>query len=581
MGKIKNKGITGFTLVELLAVIIILGILITIAVPSVTGILKASKRQAFTEYVEKTIKNAETTSVKNLMADSSKLEETCYMYNIKKDLDLSETGDFDGWILYNLETDKYYITIYNKDFMLINYEFTENSNLAEAISSKTVPYKKAEIEKIREQVKKDGINSIFKIKNEAGEEVSIECETFEEELPDESDSYIEGRAYLISGKKFNTAIKKLFPNEDKTINFTTKDETLKNIIFTRKEPAEGVSTIDLSNGTSKNVIKAYVSDTDLYIYTTASTVYLPQDASYMFNNFRELVKITDDIDDDFNILGNPKGMIALEYMFNNCYKLEKTFDLGSFDTKYVTDMSYMFNNCFELTDFNIANFDTANVKYFNFTFYKCLKVSTLPIGKWSGKSVVSTSSMFQKCVKLTSIDMTGFSEATNWNSMSSMFFECVLLTEIKGIERFKTESVSLFENMFNHCNSLKELDLSGWKINSKNNVNMYHMFYNATALEHIYASYDWAEDLKDHEYNTTEMFFGCYALNFWIYLEEQTCYYFVFCSGPGWVETTADMVMKFLGLANGEKVNGIDNLYLGGKDSNKGKNCALTYKAAP
>lgn len=56
----KNK--KGFTLVELLAVIVILGVLLMIAVPAIQNVINKSRRNSFESAVKLTIENVETLS---------------------------------------------------------------------------------------------------------------------------------------------------------------------------------------------------------------------------------------------------------------------------------------------------------------------------------------------------------------------------------------------------------------------------------------------------------------------------------------------------------------------------------------
>lgn len=72
MKKINKKG---FTLVELLAVIVILGVLLLIAVPSVNNIITNSRKKAFLSQVKLAVENVQTTA----SIEKESISETCYI----------------------------------------------------------------------------------------------------------------------------------------------------------------------------------------------------------------------------------------------------------------------------------------------------------------------------------------------------------------------------------------------------------------------------------------------------------------------------------------------------------------------
>ena len=108
----------GFTLVELLAVIVILSIIMIIAIPSVLGTMETAKRKTFAEFVSKVYTTAQSTylaqSLSGELPDQKCVQGVhngpCYVvktslnnlieyfYEIQSDLGLPSTGGYKGFV---------------------------------------------------------------------------------------------------------------------------------------------------------------------------------------------------------------------------------------------------------------------------------------------------------------------------------------------------------------------------------------------------------------------------------------------------------------------------------------------------
>ena len=102
----KNKG---FTLVELLAVIVILAIIMIIAIPAVLQTMQSARQKTFKEYVTKVYTTGQNAYLSNqtLGGNASGVKpvtvtfkgQDCTAFDVKEGLGLSSTGSYEGAVV--------------------------------------------------------------------------------------------------------------------------------------------------------------------------------------------------------------------------------------------------------------------------------------------------------------------------------------------------------------------------------------------------------------------------------------------------------------------------------------------------
>ena len=141
----------GFTLVELLAVIVILAIIMIIAIPAVLNALKTAQLKTFEEYITKTINLTEKQELSNNLLNGNSTN-SCTIYNIKKDLGLSATGSFEGYILVNTTNEReYIITMWDSNNMILPYNYTKKLNSSgetKEPNESIIPYDSSKVDEL-------------------------------------------------------------------------------------------------------------------------------------------------------------------------------------------------------------------------------------------------------------------------------------------------------------------------------------------------------------------------------------------------------------------------------------------------
>ena len=132
----------GFTLVELLAVIVVLAIIMIIAIPSVLENMNNAKKGSLKVYAEKALGNAQSTyqaddllgalpSSTNTSDNKKYLQDKCYCYSLSA-IGLTTTGSYKGYVIVTLDPDtnaaSYKVTLTDNSFYLEDHDYDKLNN---------------------------------------------------------------------------------------------------------------------------------------------------------------------------------------------------------------------------------------------------------------------------------------------------------------------------------------------------------------------------------------------------------------------------------------------------------------------
>lgn len=135
----------GFTLVELLAVIVVLAIIMIIAIPAVVESMNNAKKGSFKIYAQRALGNAESTFqsedlLGTLPTDKNddnrkKIGDNCYCYTLAG-IGLTSSGNFKGYVTVSLDDKReatYRVTLTDNSYSTKGSTYTDlntSSNIA-------------------------------------------------------------------------------------------------------------------------------------------------------------------------------------------------------------------------------------------------------------------------------------------------------------------------------------------------------------------------------------------------------------------------------------------------------------------
>lgn len=146
--------------------------------------------------------------------------------------------------------------------------------------------------------------------------------------------------------------------------------------------------------------------------------------------------------------------------------------------------------------------DCSTISSTTLWFCYCTKLTAIQnIEYLNTSNVTDMSNMFAHCSSLKNIDVSNFNTA-NVTDLGCMFNGCSSLTNL-DVSNFNTDNVTNMYEMFSDCSSLKSLDVRNF--NTTNVTNMYEMFSGCSNLTTIICDDDWNP-------GGTNLFDGCTSL---------------------------------------------------------------------
>lgn len=260
---------------------------------------------------------------------------------------------------------------------------------------------------------------------------------------------------------------------------------------------ENVKTIDLSNLDTSEVRD--MSFMFGYCNSLSSLNIINFDTSevrnmfFMFYNCSSLTSL------DLSSFNTSK-VTNMKGMFSVCKNLV-SLNISSFNTSKVNDMSYMFVDCIKLKNLNLSNFNTSEVTNMSYMFFDCYSISSLNLSNFDTSKVQNMSSMFGRCYALNSLNLNNF-DTSKVTNIDHMFIDCINLMTL-DISSFDTSKATNMRGMFQQCSKLTSLNLSNF--NTSNVVDMSLMFASCKALTLLNISSFDTSKVKDMSY----MFFSC------------------------------------------------------------------------
>lgn len=536
----KNK--KGFTLVELLAVLIVLTLILVLGMNSALTAYNNSKRKAFQQQVRNYVDAAITLYNKAIIDEKTPRKE--YLLSEL----MPDVNNYDGCIILknNGEFDKAYV--YGKEYLTngtnesqvygelndvkVTKQTSDNKFTPVAINNKDV----TAINGICKNNNTDRylVKYISEIYGEViDEKYVLKNDLIDDITPPQIDGYTFDGWYNGDNKyDFNTKVTgnitlngKYIPNNviggtfirinnisenigevnNNKITIYVKAKNATKMCITENNDVSTCNYIDYTERGVSYTLSGGSGNKTLYVYfadNTLSNVSSPlvKNISYIQGKSNTILAVTEAYASEFwKYKSNIKKIILSDTINKPTGAL-----IGEWDVSISNDESVMAYLTSDYTLYLQGNGSLIANENSSYLFSGFTVLTTIEnMNLLNTSNTTEMKSMFKNCYQLTALDLSKFDTA-KVTSMKQMFYGCPRLSTLNI--NFKTPKLIDSSYMFYNCSALTSINLSS--VDTKNITNMSYMFFGCLALKTL----DLSNFDTSNVTNMYAMFYNCKAL---------------------------------------------------------------------
>ena len=197
--------------------------------------------------------------------------------------------------------------------------------------------------------------------------------------------------------------------------------------------------------------------------------------------------------------GGEKAKVKKIEVSNDCI-VDGYWPAEVIDVSNVSSLNSCFNDCKSLKKIDLKNWDVSNVTNMNYLFYNCYNLEEIgDVSLWNTSKLTKFENIFEQCIKLKQLDLSEW-DVSNIKSFKRLFYNCQSLQSVGDLSNWDTSNVTTFDYLFSRCMSLTQLNLSNW--DTSNVTTFENLFYYCENLQSVGDLSNWDTSNVTNLYNT-------------------------------------------------------------------------------